>query len=1170
MSGWRVKVYSLNEGGQWDDNGTGHIAGAGDSAIDKLVVRSEEDQNPLLLNSVVSPDDIYRRQGDTIISWSEPSSGAEIALSFQEREGCQDTWERLCKAQGRLSSQFHPDGAVSPSTGELTSDVESVLSGVNDTPASVVLPDPSPSEEALALVLERIQRVLSVNKQGLLAALMADGARYVYRVMDMFQPLEDAGTVPALHSLNGIAKQLVHLNDPALIEVLLCDDLFDPFVGCLEYEPDLPYKPEHRKYLREEVVFKQVVPLRSNDIVRRIHQTFRIQILQDMLLPRVLDDLAMTTLHSLVLYNQSQILTLLSEDDEFMPNLVTVLQGEANTLDYGDAERIARLSAPTTPRSAVHDVRMDGDRSPSPTDVSSMSGVGTGGAGDVKRSPASYRAVVGVQAAVVGNSDHTGLGSGGAGASSSDTGVGVLSSASGDHSEGGTGQFVPSAGDASVPSSRASVISARGGYTHETACSRTVITRARQDALSFLQELCTTAKSVQPAVRGAFCRSFSQHSVPFLRVFAEILGDPKASDRELLSTMDIIISLTSWEPSCVRTFIIADKRHPDPPPPAVRALVTTTGNATGPSAWPSNGPADHAVRSSSTAGVSGVGARESGGVTPAGDPRPRADSLAAAAGFARPGSPRPPMPRSPPPASSSPHSHMTVAATKVNGLIHLYPDSSLLFRIVWRLIESADLGVQATAGELLRILLDPDTMATAEKDEFLSLFYDHYVAWLVTPFMAMGGGSAAAGSRRDLCRKESDAGKSVKGHLVDLLGFCVQSHAYRVKYFILRNNLLAKVLRLLSYRDKHLVLSGIRFMRACLAVKDEFYHRYIVKHNLLAPIFDVFTATHGRDNLVNSSVLELVHWIQAENIRSMVVYIVEKFPQLIESVSYVPTFTMLKAKYDQIKAAEARPSGSDSTPSAASTLDTGGSSTGDDVANHTAGSGGMLRASEQRLARADEDDAYFAGDDAEARGADAEHVGTASAAGQEDNSREQADQGDGASRTSGLGSASTSSAEMESEDSDRIIPDKGADESGAHSSVLSSLVGSKRLDDDDDIFVGAGSAGLSARGRGRGVRSVIRGALPGSAVARREQTDKERSAFGVGGSKVAPLSTLRQASVRGRDDVDGDSEGSTIGGDADEPGVADRAQVDSDSDDRMSTSSASKRPRLDSREPSMS
>jgi protein phosphatase-4 regulatory subunit 3 len=96
----RVKVYQLNEDRQWDDRGTGHVqthVDQTDGAV-SLLVKSETDQQ-ILLDSEIRQDTNYSKQQETLIVWSEDNS--DLALSFQERSGCEEIWEKICNQQGR-------------------------------------------------------------------------------------------------------------------------------------------------------------------------------------------------------------------------------------------------------------------------------------------------------------------------------------------------------------------------------------------------------------------------------------------------------------------------------------------------------------------------------------------------------------------------------------------------------------------------------------------------------------------------------------------------------------------------------------------------------------------------------------------------------------------------------------------------------------------------------------------------------------------------------------------------------------------------------------------------------------------------------------------------------------------------------------------------------------
>lgn len=164
-------------------------------------------------------------------------------------------------------------------------------------------------------------------------------------------------------------------------------------------------------------------------------------------------------------------------------------------------------------------------------------------------------------------------------------------------------------------------------------------------------------------------------------------------------------------------------------------------------------------------------------------------------------------------------------------------------------------------------------MEGTERDAFLGVFYDHYVGWLADPIVKLSeadstlAASAAAAAATASVGAMSNARKASFGHVSDILSYCVRSHTYRMKYFVLRNNLVGRVLTLIQQRDKFLKLAAIRFVRACIGSKDDFYFRYLTKGNHLAPIFQLFSDNEGRDNLVNSAVVDLVDFIRTENIK---------------------------------------------------------------------------------------------------------------------------------------------------------------------------------------------------------------------------------------------------------------------------------------------------------------
>ena len=66
----------------------------------------------------------------------------------------------------------------------------------------------------------------------------------------------------------------------------------------------------------------------------------------------------------------------------------------------------------------------------------------------------------------------------------------------------------------------------------------------------------------------------------------------------------------------------------------------------------------------------------------------------------------------------------------------------------------------------------------------------------------------------------------------------------------------------MRFDDYLFSLGALRFMRKIIALKDEFYNRYIIKGNLFAPVIDSFVSNNGRYNLLDSAILEMFEFIK--------------------------------------------------------------------------------------------------------------------------------------------------------------------------------------------------------------------------------------------------------------------------------------------------------------------
>lgn len=328
----RAKVYCLNEDGQWDDRGTGHAAvqymPAEEAAF--IVVLSEEDGASHLLQARVLMDDIYQRQQDTIVSWNEPETGVDYALSFQDPEGCTELWEQICSLQGRP-----PDG---PSREAETAMGAASHDDMAQRDAQPQLP--APEMRNLQAIAELIVDVPIFRRAKLVEAVLQQ--EYVPQLVTLFNTVEDLENVPDLHHLFQIFKGLVLLNDTGVYEELLREDLINGVIGALEYDPELScHEVNHRAFLKETARFKQVVPIGDPATIRKIHQNFYVGFIKDVVLPRALDDHTFAALNQIAFLNNVQIVSHLCNDPEYLKRLCEkVGDGEQSAEERHDALRL--------------------------------------------------------------------------------------------------------------------------------------------------------------------------------------------------------------------------------------------------------------------------------------------------------------------------------------------------------------------------------------------------------------------------------------------------------------------------------------------------------------------------------------------------------------------------------------------------------------------------------------------------------------------------------------------------------------------------------------------------------------------------------------------------------------------------------------------------------------
>ncbi|KAI1877312.1 hypothetical protein JX265_003320, partial [Neoarthrinium moseri] len=312
----RVKVYELRNN-DWFDRGTGFCTAGLQVTEDgqrepRVIVESEDQPDRILLETRVAKGDSFHKQQETLIVWTEPSNGVDMALSFQEADGCTMIWRFI----NGIQTPFRANGQGDDS---LSDDM------AMDVPAAISLPPVAIGSLAEIEGQLRMMSSTGSGRDALTKYVISE--RMIEKLCPLVSTAEDLESLNDLHRLCNIMKIIILLNDTSIIENAVSDECVIGVVGALEYDPDFPsHKANHRQWLEDTSRYKEVVRIEDAQILRKVHQTYRLQYLKDVVLARILDDNTFSVLNSLIFFNQVDIVQHLQANAAFLIELFDVFK----------------------------------------------------------------------------------------------------------------------------------------------------------------------------------------------------------------------------------------------------------------------------------------------------------------------------------------------------------------------------------------------------------------------------------------------------------------------------------------------------------------------------------------------------------------------------------------------------------------------------------------------------------------------------------------------------------------------------------------------------------------------------------------------------------------------------------------------------------------------------
>ena len=383
---WRVKLYHLNEQGQWDDFGIGYVfcafeqknqnkQGTKEENYQKLIMLNEDNYEEMFNIEIKKNSVDFHNQRGIIITWKERKDISEdnIAISFQEKEGVIEIWNNILINQGKnpldknniLLSDNSPETYLEVSIQNLPNLLRELGTDMNEFKIGSLV---SFLKKSNYEFIQKLGELLKEEEKKLEEIKSSISTETNYTVIPITNTTENIKkheentkinkteknvinnpqtllvekqiyNSPYMENINyifNIFKNLLLLGNKELLEVLLNDDCYLITFGALEYDFDAFKIVPHRKYFKEVVKFKNPLNIEDEDILQKINLNIRLSYLRDTVLPRTIDNNTLKTINFMIQLNNNDIIQFFVEEEKYIDLLCKQMK-DKNILIKKDA-----------------------------------------------------------------------------------------------------------------------------------------------------------------------------------------------------------------------------------------------------------------------------------------------------------------------------------------------------------------------------------------------------------------------------------------------------------------------------------------------------------------------------------------------------------------------------------------------------------------------------------------------------------------------------------------------------------------------------------------------------------------------------------------------------------------------------------------------------------------
>lgn len=149
-----------------------------------------------------------------------------------------------------------------------------------------------------------------IRREKLALAIEQEG--YIKQLMELFHMCEDLENVEGLNHLFEIVKTLFLLDKNFLYDTMFSETIIMDTLGCLEYDPTKKEPQRYRRFLKDHVRFREVIPINNAELLSKIHQTYQVQYIMDIVLPTptVFEENMLPSLNAFLIFSKFEIVNM--------------------------------------------------------------------------------------------------------------------------------------------------------------------------------------------------------------------------------------------------------------------------------------------------------------------------------------------------------------------------------------------------------------------------------------------------------------------------------------------------------------------------------------------------------------------------------------------------------------------------------------------------------------------------------------------------------------------------------------------------------------------------------------------------------------------------------------------------------------------------------------------